>query len=66
LNYMRVVGERDGALNEVTRLREVIEWACGEINKMYTISDDGTEDYKYIDWKLKEMVDELRSKVRGG
>ena len=61
--WQKVVGELRSRL---ALAEKAVEWACEEINKMYTISDDGTEDYKYIDWKLKEMVDELRSKVRGG
>jgi hypothetical protein len=52
--------ERINVLEEENeRLLEAAEWVCGEINKMYVIAEDGTEDYKYINWNLAGILTEL-------
>jgi len=64
-SYWNELGNNQKLKDENKRLLEALEWACMEIERMYSIVEDGTEDYKFIDWNLKRLKDEIQFRAKG-
>jgi hypothetical protein len=58
--YAKSVKWADSRIKE---LEEAVEWAERKMRECATIMDDGTEDYKYIDWEWHKTADELRRRA---